>query len=1633
MSLNIDWSVYCGNNMVVNTIAGNGKPSFRGEDTPAVQAIAKNPSFLCVTSSNEIIFSDTKNYMIRKIKEDGTIVTVAGTGNPGTGFGLWMNDGPARSINLGSPVGVSVNDQEEIFFSDINKHVIRKILNDGTMIRIAGDERGLSGNGGDGGLAINASFHNPNGIYFFQKTQELYIADSSNHKIRKILNNGTIVTIAGRGIQGFSGDEGLAIDAALSNPTGVFVYQNEVYIADSGNHRIRKISSDGNITTIAGTGAMGYAGDGGRAIDAVLSQPSDVVVTPNGIFITDSGNHRLRRINSDGFIETVAGTGGTDFDGDGDAKSHSLNNPTGITYNDNSRVILIADTNNNRIRKYEISSRTMVSLIGRDTYNDFDVFKINLNPSAIIEFNGEKYFSDQENNVIAKIRSNNNTVQVIAGLGYAGYNGDGILAVNALISSPKGMYISSLGEIYFVDSGNNRIRKILTNGTIITIVGSGAVGFEGDFGPATLASLKSPTDVFVSSNDELFIADTLNNRIRKVFNNGTIVTIAGTGSYGFSGDNGPATLAKMNLPNSVFVHLDEVYFTDTGNHRIRKILTNGTIVTVVGSSKSGSVDGFVGDALLATPRFLHIVSNGTIYFSEAYKIRKIGLDNRVTTIAGTGTSSNYNDNVPALSAAMSPEGLFVSNDTIYYSDSEHNVIRMISKCFSNCLIPTCFGIFANQSNVCNGHGNCTDFDKCECTDGWEGASCSLYTCEKVDNCNGNGVCIGSNQCLCNERYGSYDCKYLKLSSSEILIGGIKLDDGIEKVTTFSPKVRISAGVRLTSPVLFNFYIPNVLNLTTTNNTCGFIIKTKGSHELTVTVLSAERREFIHGNQTVVINVSELGGDSISNLKINDVYEIIQNNDVFNNENKTSIINQIVSATNKEVITTVDQGDKALQIYETVIKHSNIPISNVLTSQINQISNVLLETKKNGTTISDDKVDSNVSSVLLIIDNILQQTNSSANMSYNISTSKLRQDTESTIQTSLSLLSLSNSISEKRIFGNSLDLLFKRVINNNDNTNLNITNEYQFNIPFEVNNNGNVTFGAVKIGDSQLYKTLEMKLTNVFQLKTFVNGKYFPLKNLKNPIKISFKLEKKISFNSTVNYNCKYFDENLEEWKTDGCKSTGFTTITNENIMNCECDHTTSFLTFIEFTSKSSGTSTAQLILSSIYLSLIILIFILLLLYRKNPIIKSRYLTPYIGLTALFIDNLFSGIISNVIFQQTKTFSSSYDSTADIMSNISIIISAMMTLIAISLYLIESIRYLIIRYFYELMNDNPNEIEKKPILRVLSSKLIYILTSLIIGIFIVIYFVIFVLLRRFNVISGKAFSSVTSITFFILIILFSIAILFVYLIDIYFCKKYKQFSNEFIEMLKEDNLVVKDKKKINYKNNLLNFFIHNDTLLFRSEVIIYFFGLIFFIISYCIGFYLLSTMENNNLQNRLSEIILAFDLIRSISWITLFGGFIVTILTYKKIKSLINNKKISDTNNNEDELMNMLKRKELFSLFKQYAKQEFSIENVYAFIDFEKIKSVKSDNADDDNAVWNELERFKIKYLENNATMELNVSFDVKKEATRYLLERKEKDGFIDVIEKALLINLSDTYSRFIETDEFKLIDSMSEAKEKLKM
>ncbi|KAL9645330.1 hypothetical protein ABK040_002529 [Willaertia magna] len=910
-------------------------------------------------------------------------------------------------------------------------------------------------------------------------------------------------------------------------------------------------------------------------------------------------------------------------------------------------------------------------------------------------------------------------------------------------------------------------------------------------------------------------------------------------------------------------------------------------------------------------------------------------------------------------------------------------------------------------------------------------------------------------------------------------------EGTEKISTFSFTINVKNNTVDTSQIIYNYFIENIFNQTTNSSTIDFTMKSKGSYNLIVTLFVKERQDFIYGKQFKTITVNELKEDTITNLNINDIYEITKNNDIYNNENKSTIINQIVTTTQKEIVQTKDQGDKILDIYKSVVKTNNdIPISVNITLQVNQISNLYLTMKQNDN-ITDTQIDSSVQSIVLILDNILQQTNSSSNIT-NISKDDLKRDTENTLQTTFSLLSLSKSIEEKRIEGNAINLVFKRrTTTTNGNTNLNITTEYQFNIPTDLNletSNNDISFGAIKIGDSQLYQTNnEMNsLSNVIQLKTFVNGSYTPLKNLKQSIIISFKLESKgiNSFNSTTSYSCRYFNDNSKQWLSDGCKPVGAVTLNNGIIvMNCECDHTTSFLTFLKSNSKSNNTSIAQLVLSSIYLLIIILIFILLIIFRKDPIVKSRYITPFIGLTAIFIDSLFSGIIANAIFQQTKIFNTlssitiTTSNASDIVGNVAIIISSMMTLIAIACYFIESFRYLIIRYLYEILNNNLKDnndtnqllnsnIEKKPLLKILSSKLIYVISALVISISIIIYYVIFVILRRFNVISSTAFTSVTSIAFFVLIILFSLAIISIYIIDIYFTMKYKQFSNEMIDLIKimesdEQNSSTssisttvansktstkKNKKEMinNYQNNLINFFYYNDSLLFRSEACIYFIGLIFFIISFGIGFYLLSK-EQLKEQQQLSEVILAFDLIRTISWIMLFGGYITMIILIKKLKNLVFKRKTNRADKSENENNNyeefnfsfILKKREVFKLFKQFAKQEFSLENIYAFIDLENLKELNKQDTNNNNNIWEEAEKFKSKYLITNATMELNVSFELKKQVNNYLNERKEMNNLIECIETALSINLGDTYSRFIETDEYQIIDKCNEMKEKL--
>ena len=375
---------------------------------------------------------------------------------------------------------------------------------------------------GDGGPATEAQIRSPSDVVV-DATGNLYIADAGNHRIRKMDPAGMITTIAGWGDPGFSGDGGPATEARFGNPFGIAVDgAGNVYIAEERNHRIRKVDTTGTITTIAGTGELGFGGDGGPATEAQLTRPFGVAVDATGnLYIADRSNNRIRKVDPTGTITTIAGTGERGFGGDGGpATEAQINGPSDVAV-DGTGNLYIVDGNNHRIRKVDATG----------------------------------------------------TITTVAGTGERGFGGDGGPATEAQLRSPTGIAMDGAGNLYIADRINYRIRKVDLTGTISTIAGTGELGFGGDGGPATEAQLDFPTGVAVDGAGNLYIADNFNNRIRKVDATGTISTIAGTGERGFGGDGGPATEARITGPTGVTVDgAGNLYIADRDNHRIRVLV-----------------------------------------------------------------------------------------------------------------------------------------------------------------------------------------------------------------------------------------------------------------------------------------------------------------------------------------------------------------------------------------------------------------------------------------------------------------------------------------------------------------------------------------------------------------------------------------------------------------------------------------------------------------------------------------------------------------------------------------------------------------------------------------------------------------------------------------------------------------------------------------------------------------------------------------------------------------------------------------------------------------------------------------------------------------------------------------------------
>jgi sugar lactone lactonase YvrE len=583
------------------------------------------------------------------------ISTVAGGAAPPT---------PIAAVNASLPLppGVASDNFGNIYFTSNN--AVFKTDATGALTRVAGSAH--AGYSGDGGAATKAQLNGPYGIAL-DSSGNLYIADGGNQCIRKVTAGGIIATIAGTTTAGYFGDNGPAINAQLNNPLGVAVDSSgNLYIADSYNQRIRKVTPGGLITTVAGNGTCCFSGDNGPAINAQVHQPESVAVDGSGnLYIADLGNNRIRKVTPSGTISTVAGSGASGFSGDGPATSAQLQIAWAVT-SDAAGNLYIADAN--RIRK--VSNGVITTVAGSQTSGfsgdggaaakaQFD------QPSGVgVDVLGEVFIADTGNNRIRKLATSG-VITTIAGDGTHNYSGDNGPATSAQMFSPQSVALGS-GNIYVSDYA--RIRKI-ASGTISTVAGNGTIGSSGDTGPATSAQLNQPEGIALDGAGNLYIADSAGNRVRMVNPGGVITTVAGTGSAGYSGDGGAATAAQLRDPEALALDAaGNLYIVDSGNASVRKVTPNGIISTVAGNG----IQGYSGDngpaksAQLTIPRGIAVDTSGNVYIADFgdSRVRKVSPDGTISTVA--------------VAAALSPQGVAVDSSGNLFIADFNNVVWKVS-------------------------------------------------------------------------------------------------------------------------------------------------------------------------------------------------------------------------------------------------------------------------------------------------------------------------------------------------------------------------------------------------------------------------------------------------------------------------------------------------------------------------------------------------------------------------------------------------------------------------------------------------------------------------------------------------------------------------------------------------------------------------------------------------------------------------------------------------------------------------------------------------------------------------------------------------------------------------------------------
>lgn len=602
-----------------------GKPSGHGYVDGSLSASRFSfPTGMRFDAAGNLYVVDMRNSVIRRIDRNGTVATIAGTVGQTGG-----TDGRGAAARFNYPTDIAVDAAGVVYVADAGNNTIRKILQDGTVTTWAG---AVGQAGSDNGSVSKARFNGPNGLAF-DAQGNLYVVDSWNCTIRKITPTGMVSTIAGKA-GGWGYADGVGPTAQFNGPTAIAIDAAGILYVTDGSNTIRRITADGTVTTFAGAAWQGGEVDGAAAI-ARFNGPTGIVADKSGnVYVSDTYGNTLRKISPDGKVSTIAGSR-TPGSKDGVGAAASFTSPNRLAIDGAGNLYVTSETS--AIRRIDVSAMvtTWAGASSEPGSTDGPALSARLNfPNGlVVDKAGSIFIADQDNSTVRKIDASGNVTTLAGSVGVWGW-ADGI-GQAAQFNGVGSVAVAPDGNVFASEYYGNTIRKITPDGKVTTFAGAAVAGDNRD-GAGTDARFNAPNFITADQGGTLYVADYGNNTIRKISPTGIVSTFAGSGRPGSA--DGKGAEASFNGPNSIAI--DEggnLFVTDSVNNTIRKITPSGVVSTLAGfAGATGSADGAGKSARFSYPWGIALDRKGNLYVADSNNnaIRKVSSAGVVTTVAG---------------------------------------------------------------------------------------------------------------------------------------------------------------------------------------------------------------------------------------------------------------------------------------------------------------------------------------------------------------------------------------------------------------------------------------------------------------------------------------------------------------------------------------------------------------------------------------------------------------------------------------------------------------------------------------------------------------------------------------------------------------------------------------------------------------------------------------------------------------------------------------------------------------------------------------------------------------------------------------------------------------------------------------